>query len=77
MSGSYVLAADTVQFDASMGKSGVYTVTVLAHGKTKKVLAENEMEGQVRATPVAANGILYVMAENKLYAIAEGAGKKK
>ena len=31
----------------------------------------------VRATPVAANGVLYVMAENKLYAIAAGAKLKK
>ena len=46
------------------------TVFVFAHGKSKKLLAENEMEGRVRATPVAANGTLYVMTENKLYAIA-------
>jgi outer membrane protein assembly factor BamB len=46
------------------------TVFVFAHGKEKKLLAENEMRGRVRATPVAANGTLYVMTENKLYAIA-------
>ncbi len=46
------------------------TVTVFAHGKEKKVLAENDMGGRVHATPVAANGRLYVMTENKLYAIA-------
>ncbi len=51
-------------------------VYVFAHGKTKKLLAQNEMGGHVRAAPVAANGVLYVMTENKLYAIAEGAGKK-
>jgi len=28
------------------------------------------MQGKVRATPVAANGVLYIMTENKLYAIA-------
>ena len=27
------------------------------------------MDSSVRATPVAANGVLYVMTENKLYAI--------
>jgi len=53
------------------------TVTVLAHGKEKKVLARNDMESMVRATPIAANGTLYVMTERKLYAIAEGAGKKQ
>jgi outer membrane protein assembly factor BamB len=52
-------------------------VLVFAHGKQKKLLAENDMGGHVRAAPVAANGVLYVMTENKLYAIAEGAGKKK
>jgi outer membrane protein assembly factor BamB len=47
------------------------TLSVFAHGKQKKLLAENEMGGRVRASPVAANGTLYVMTENKLYAIAE------
>jgi outer membrane protein assembly factor BamB len=43
---------------------------IFAHGKEKKLLAEIDMEGKVRATPVAANGTLYIMTENKLYAIA-------
>jgi len=47
------------------------TIVVFAHGKQKKILAENTLEGRVRATPVAANGTLFVMTENKLYAIAE------
>ena len=29
-----------------------------------------DMQGKVRATPVVANGVLYIMTENKLYAIA-------
>jgi outer membrane protein assembly factor BamB len=45
-------------------------VLIFEHGKEKKLLAEVEMEGKVRATPVAANGTLFVMTENKLYAIA-------
>jgi outer membrane protein assembly factor BamB len=52
-------------------------VWVFQHGKNPKnakALAEIDMEGRVRATPVAANGVLYVMTENKLYAIEE---KKK
>jgi outer membrane protein assembly factor BamB len=52
-------------------------VYVYRHGKdpkNAKPLAENDMDGRVRATPVAANGVLYVMTENKLYAIEE---KKK
>jgi len=46
------------------------TMWVFAHGKQKKVLAQNEMDGRIRAAPVAANGTLYVITENKLYAIA-------
>jgi hypothetical protein len=47
------------------------SVIVFAHGKKKDILAENDMGGPVRASPVAANGALYVMTNNKLYAIAE------
>jgi outer membrane protein assembly factor BamB len=42
---------------------------VFEHGKTKKLISENDMESRVRATPVAANGTLFVMTENKLRAI--------
>jgi outer membrane protein assembly factor BamB len=44
-------------------------VHVFQHGKTLKKLAENDMGSAVRATPVAANGVLFVMTENKLFAI--------
>jgi outer membrane protein assembly factor BamB len=42
---------------------------VFADGKEKKLLTTINMEGKIRATPVAANGVLYVMTENKLYAV--------
>ena len=42
---------------------------VFEHGKKLKKLAENDMGGRVRATPVAAGDTLYVMTENKLYAV--------
>jgi outer membrane protein assembly factor BamB len=45
------------------------TVFVFAHGKDKRLLAENDMESKIRATPVAANGTLYIQTENRLYAI--------
>src|ERR1019366_377493 len=45
------------------------TVFVFEHGTKLKKLAENDMGGRIRATPVVANGVLYVMTENKLYAI--------
>jgi hypothetical protein len=46
---------------------------VFQHGKDKKILHEIQMEGNIRATPVACNGVLYVMTENftKLYAITD------
>jgi outer membrane protein assembly factor BamB len=47
------------------------TVYVFQHGKQLKKLAEMDMGARVRATPIAANGVLYVMTENKLYAIAD------
>jgi outer membrane protein assembly factor BamB len=45
---------------------------VFQHGKQKKLVATIDMRGKIRATPVAANGVLYVITENpcKLYAIA-------
>jgi outer membrane protein assembly factor BamB len=45
-------------------------VWVFAHGKEKKLLGKNEMEQPIRSTPVAINGVLYVMTEQRLYAIA-------
>jgi outer membrane protein assembly factor BamB len=45
------------------------TLFIFKHGKEKKLLATHDMKGKVRATPVAVNGVLYVMTENKLYAI--------
>lgn len=47
-------------------------VVIFAPGKTRKVLATNEMDGAVQSTPVVANGVLYIIARSKLYAIANG-----
>jgi outer membrane protein assembly factor BamB len=44
-------------------------VNIFAHGRKKNLITSVEMGGAVRATPVVANGILYVMTENKLFAI--------
>jgi hypothetical protein len=55
------------------------TILVFQHGKEKKLLAEIDMRQtptsqppKVRATPIAVNGVMYVMTENpcRLYAIA-------
>jgi outer membrane protein assembly factor BamB len=48
-------------------------VFVFAHGKQKKLLSTNDMKTPVRATPVAVGNVLYVMTENKLFAVS---GKK-
>ena len=44
-------------------------VLIFEHSKTKKLIDTIEMGTMVRATPVVANGVLYIMTENKLYAI--------
>jgi outer membrane protein assembly factor BamB len=49
-------------------------VLVFKHGKEKELLATNELDGKVCASPVAMNGVLFVMTEDKLYAI-ENKGK--
>jgi outer membrane protein assembly factor BamB len=45
-------------------------VAVLQAGKTKKVLGEMNMGSSVYCTPVAANGTLFVVNRNQLFAIA-------
>jgi outer membrane protein assembly factor BamB len=49
-------------------------VVVLQEGKVKKVIAEINMGSSVYSTPVPANGALYIVNRNQLYAIKEGAG---
>ena len=46
-------------------------VWIFAHGKEKKLLHKVEMGGAIRAMPIFANGVLYVMTEQMLYAIRE------
>jgi outer membrane protein assembly factor BamB len=48
-------------------------VHIFAHGKAKKLIGTIDMTGggSIRATPVVANGVLYIQTENKLYAIKE------
>ena len=52
-------------------------ITVLQHGKALKVVAEQNMGSSVYSTVVPANGALFVMNRNQLYALAEGAQLKK
>ena len=48
-------------------------VTVLQHGKEMKVVSEQNMGSSVYATPVPANGKLFIMNRNQLWALEEGA----
>jgi outer membrane protein assembly factor BamB len=52
-------------------------VAVIQHGKVFKLIAEQNMGSSVYATAVPANGKLFIMNRNQLYAIQEGAQLKK
>jgi outer membrane protein assembly factor BamB len=52
-------------------------VVVMAHGREKKVLQTNEMGSSVYSTVITANGTMFIMTRNELYAIQEGAQLKK
>jgi outer membrane protein assembly factor BamB len=54
-------------------------VVVLQHGRELKVLATNEMDSSIYSTVVTANGAMFIMTRNNLYAIQQGAqlGKLK
>ena len=46
-------------------------IYVFKAGKDKELLETIEMKARVRGTPVAVNGVLFVMTENRLFAIAK------
>jgi outer membrane protein assembly factor BamB len=48
-------------------------VVVMQAGREKKVINEMNMAGSVYSTVVTANGVMYIMTRNELYAIQEGA----
>lgn len=52
-------------------------VAVMEHGKTFKLVSEQNMGSSVYATAVPANGALFIMNRNQLYALADGAQLKK
>jgi outer membrane protein assembly factor BamB len=52
-------------------------VVVMQAGREKKILAEPNMGSSVYSTVVTANGVMFVMTRNNLYAIQEGAQLKK
>ena len=52
-------------------------VVVMQAGREKKILAEPNMGSPVYSTVVTANGVMFIMTRNNLYAIQEGAQLKK
>jgi outer membrane protein assembly factor BamB len=52
-------------------------VAVVEHGKTFKLVSEQNMNSSVYATAVPANGKLFLMNRNQLFALQEGAQLKK
>lgn len=51
-------------------------VTIFQHGREKKVLNEVNMGSSVYSTAITANGTMYFMTRNNLYAIQQGAQLK-
>jgi outer membrane protein assembly factor BamB len=52
-------------------------VAIFQHGREKKLIGTVNMEGAVYSSMVTANGVMYLMTRNQLYAIQEGAQLKK
>jgi outer membrane protein assembly factor BamB len=70
--GSPMLIGDKVYLGDEDGD-----VAVVEHGKTFKLVSEQNMGSSVYATAVPANGKLFIMNRNQLYALQEGAQLKK
>jgi outer membrane protein assembly factor BamB len=70
--GSPMLIGDKVYLGDEDGD-----IAVVEHGKTFKLVSEQNMGSSVYATPVPANGTLFIMNRNQLYALAEGAQLSK
>jgi len=51
-------------------------ITIFQHGREKKVINELNMGSSVYSTAITANGVIYFMTRNNLYAIAQGAKLK-
>jgi outer membrane protein assembly factor BamB len=45
-------------------------VSIFEHGKEKKLVNKVDMESGIKATPVVANGVLYLVTDKRLFAIA-------
>ncbi len=48
-------------------------VVIMQHGREKKIINEVNMGSSVYSTVITANGVMYIMTRNELFAIQEGA----
>jgi hypothetical protein len=48
-------------------------VVVMQHGREMKLISEVNMGSSVYSTVVTANGVMFIMTRNELFAIQEGA----
>ncbi|HUF48415.1 MAG TPA: PQQ-binding-like beta-propeller repeat protein [Vicinamibacterales bacterium] len=48
-------------------------VVIMQHGREAKIINEINMGSSVYSTPITANGVMYIMTRNELFAIQEGA----
>lgn len=51
-------------------------ITIFQHGREKKIINEINMGSSVYSTAITANGVIYFMTRNNLYAIQQGAKLK-
>lgn len=72
MWGSPIIIGDKIYLGDEDGD-----VTILQHGRELKVVNEVNMGSSVYATAVPANGTLYIMNRNQIWALAEGAQRKQ
>ena len=52
-------------------------VVVVEHGRTLKIVSEQNMGSSVYSTVVPANGAIFVMNRNQLYALQQGSQYQK
>jgi outer membrane protein assembly factor BamB len=72
MWGSPIIIGDKIYLGDEDGD-----ITILQHGRELKVINEVNMGSSVYATAVPANGTLFIMNRNQIYALQEGAQLKK
>jgi len=71
MWGSPIIIGDKIYLGDEDGD-----ITILQHGRELNVINEVNMGSSVYATAVPANGTLFIMNRNQLWALEEGAQRK-